>query len=209
MRRLLHAAPLTLFALAACSDAKRVPVEVWMEWPPTVLSDRVFHVRITGLAAGDPRTLQARIRVADSTVTIEPSVESEPCATCPLGLAPFDTMVALPGLQAGVYRLDGPTLPAGERSLRLVRFGKIAALPDFIAVPGLATAGGRATALHDPLFGCWRLSPVSLLAFYPLENPPDTSSEGWIAFVRGTIDSLATAPCGLLSGPVFRLAERG
>jgi hypothetical protein len=206
-------AAVAALAGVACTepDTSVIPADVvWMEWPAEAVAQRSFDVRI---GVWRPCALDQRFRPApsagQSSLTFAPYflVSKEPLAcalmdrpSADLDIAPLDTVVAAPGLDAPAsartYEVRGAAGEAvyGALADRAIRtFGEMVVRPTS-GTDTRTMAAGFASAQVEG--GCLRLRPgIRFTGGYPIENPPD-ATEFWWAFVRGYLYRPAAPVCG-------------
>src|SRR5882672_10383068 len=211
---------LLLVPVAACSepDIRSEPVQVsWMEWPAEVSAATSFTVRLVGYGVLCVEVVKfvTAPTVDQSAVTFEPyfllTGQPQPCRelmpSSPIIGPIFDTLVAVPGLEAQIPRTfeiragTDVSARAALEAFPIRTFGEITVQSAQIE-NGRINAGGLANGSRDTA-GCVHLWPYGIYPGYVIENPPADTARSWSGFVRGYLYQPAAPVCG--AATVFHL----
>jgi len=211
---------LLLVPAVACSepDIRVEPVQVnWMEWPAEASAATSFTVRLVGYGVLCVEVVKfvTAPTVDQSAVTFEPyfllTGQPQPCRelmpSSPIIGPLFDTLVAVPGLEAQIPRTfemragTDVSVRGALAAFPIRTFGEITVRGAQVE-SGRVNAGGLAYARRDS-FGCVTLSPYGVYPGYAIENPPADTAQFWSGFVRGYLYKPAAPVCG--AATVFHL----
>jgi hypothetical protein len=203
--------PLVAGLAAACASESTGPstdqpgAVAWMEWPARVTVAAPGRIRVLG-PNNYCGTLTFEVTPSGQRLSVVPiSRNARPCREVDIVATSYDTLLSLPGLDAG-QGLPAASLvvapvydyPYGDLITRGFGFIQLDTAPDTMTM-----AGGQAVLTADSLGCAWarvnawgpREPPI-----YVVENPPDLGAAGiQVAFVGGHFVPASPTRCGQAS----------